>query len=159
RTGVPRALLVHLRRVRLPRPVPRLLLPVPDGTAHPAHRGPAQLRGRCELVGHPWRLRERLLHQAVYRTPALDRNGVPVYKGLLLQHRDPGRTRMRVQLEFETMTFKSRRSCAHVQASAVASINVTSHAGHPWMLPRSEEIPGKEAAGLLPVFCLACGLR
>jgi len=58
----------------------------------------------------------------------------------------------------EATTFKRDGSCAHSHVSAVAGINIISHAGHPWIMPRSEAIPGKEAAGLLPLFFLACGL-
>src|SRR2546429_6840275 len=74
-----------------------MLLPVPGGTADPPYRRTAHVRRRRELVGHARRVRARLLRQAVRRTPALDRNGIPVHEGLLLQRRDPRATRVRAR--------------------------------------------------------------
>jgi hypothetical protein len=61
----------------------------PMGRRNPPHRGTARLRRRRELVGHARCVRARLLRQAVRRAAALDRGGIPVREGVLLQRRDP----------------------------------------------------------------------
>ncbi len=61
---VPRGRLLHLRRLRRRRSVPRLLLPVPDGRTHTAHARTAPPRRRRQLVGDARRLRTRSLHRS-----------------------------------------------------------------------------------------------
>ena len=67
RARVPRRRVVHLRRLRAGR-LPGLLLPLPGGAAHPAHRGAHGVRRGRQLVGDARRLRARVLRRS--STPA-----------------------------------------------------------------------------------------
>src|SRR5262249_6607350 len=85
RVRVPRRFLLLLRRSQCLRRLPGLLLSLPDGAPHAAHRGVARLRRRRQLVGHHRRARPRLLPQAARCAPPLARHRLPVLEAALLE--------------------------------------------------------------------------